>query len=53
MENTQTQDLITQIEDLEDLIYWNLSFNISIQDTIKYLTEKEKYIYNTYIKDGG
>ena len=52
MDNTQMQDLITQIEEIEDLIYWNKSFNICIHDTITQLTKKEKYIYYTYIHNG-
>lgn len=28
-------DSIEHLEDIEDLVYWNLSFNISIEDTLK------------------
>lgn len=51
--NVSMDDIITQIEDLEDLICWNKSFNISVHDTITQLTDKEKYIYYTYINNGG
>ena len=32
---------IEEMEEMEDIISWNLSFNISIEETLKYINKLE------------
>ena len=51
---------IEEMEEMEDIISWNLSFNISIEETLKYINKLEyldlfKFLHNlfAYLKNAS